>query len=139
MQDIVARAAALFGVTTAALSIIDRHRQWFAARIGLGVCETNRAISFCGHAILTPERVLIVPDASRDRRFAGNPLVIGEFGLRFYAGAPLRTEAGDTLGALCVIGTRPQMPTPDQVEALTALSHEAAGIIAALARECPAT
>lgn len=138
LQAIVARAAALFGAPIAALSIIDRHRQWFAARLGMTTRETSRAVSFCAHAILEPDRVLVVPDATRDRRFSGNPLVIGAFGLRFYAGAPLRAAMGDTLGALCVVDTRPRRAPSDRIEALAALGREAMAVIAALDRDRPA-
>lgn len=102
---IVAFAAAEFDVPIALLSLIDQDRQWFKSRIGLGVCETPRDISFCGHAIHCHD-VLVVPDARVDERFVDNPLVLGAPFIRFYAGAPLIMPAGQAVGTLCLIDTR---------------------------------
>src|SRR3546814_20977695 len=74
-QAIVAEAARAMGTPTAAISLIDRDRQWFLASVGLDISETPRACSFCAHAMLHPNDLLCVPDASRDERFRGNPLV----------------------------------------------------------------
>ncbi len=104
---IVAFAASEFDVPIALISLIDRERQWFKASIGLPVCETGRDISFCGHAILAPG-IMVVPDALLDARFADNPLVTGEPGIRFYAGAPLVLPSGAVLGTLCLIDRRPR-------------------------------
>jgi GAF domain-containing protein len=100
-------AASEFDVPIALISLIDRERQWFKARVGLPVCETGRDISFCGHAILAPG-IMVVSDALLDPRFADNPLVTGEPGIRFYAGAPLTMPSGAALGTLCLIDRRPR-------------------------------
>lgn len=105
LQQLVDAAANLFDAPTAAISIIDQDRQWLIVRKGLDLPETPRAISFCGHAILDPGEVLTVLDPEQDPRFEGNPLVTGEGGIRFYAGAPLLAEEG-VLGSLCVIDNR---------------------------------
>ncbi|WP_194723367.1 GAF domain-containing protein [Noviherbaspirillum malthae] len=102
---IVEFAAAEFDVPIALISLIDENRQWFKARTGLGVCETPRDISFCGHAIHC-DKVLVVPDARVDERFVDNPLVLGEPYIRFYAGAPLIMPDGQAIGTLCLIDTR---------------------------------
>lgn len=102
---IVEFAAAEFDVPIALISLIDEKRQWFKARTGLGVCETPRDISFCGHAIHC-DNVLVVPDARVDERFVDNPLVLGEPFIRFYAGAPLIMPGGQAIGTLCLIDTR---------------------------------
>lgn len=102
---IVEFAAAEFDVPIALVSLIDENRQWFKARTGLGVCETPRDISFCGHAIHC-DKVLVVPDARVDERFVDNPLVLGEPYIRFYAGAPLIMPDGQAIGTLCLIDTR---------------------------------
>lgn len=124
-DDLVAIAAAIFAVPMATVSLIDSERQWFKARIGIAEPETPRECSFCAHAILEPDVVLVVDDATQDARFVDNPLVTGEPGIRFYAGAPLVTSDGFALGTLCVIDHQPRQIDPSQVEALRALSRQA--------------
>jgi PAS domain S-box-containing protein len=100
-------ASRLFEVPICLVSLVDRDRQWFKSCFGLGVSQTPRDQSFCAHAVASSS-LLIVPDATKDARFADNPLVMGEPKVRFYAGAPLRTRAGFDLGTLCLIDTRPR-------------------------------
>ncbi|HEX7646467.1 MAG TPA: GAF domain-containing protein [Noviherbaspirillum sp.] len=102
---IVEFAMAEFDVPIALLTLVDRDRQWFKSRFGLTVCETARDISFCGHAIVQPD-ILVVEDARADQRFVDNPLVTGDPFIRFYAGAPLKMPDGHVLGTLCVIDRR---------------------------------
>lgn len=105
---IVAFAAQEFDVPIALVSLVDRNRQWFKARVGLPVCETPRDVSLCGHAILEHE-TLLIPDTLADPRFADNPLVQNDPFIRFYAGAQLVLPSGPTVGTLCLIDTRPRM------------------------------
>ncbi len=106
--DRITRAAAqFFDVPISVISMIDADRQWFKSRHGLGISETPRAVSFCGHTILQPG-VLHVTDASQDVRFADNPMVVGDPKIRFYAGVPLRTSGGEAVGTLCLIDTKPR-------------------------------
>lgn len=102
--DRLARAAAdICGTSMALVSLVDEHRQWFKANVGIPeMAETDRKIAFCSVAIEQFEP-LEVPDASSDSRFAENPLVTGDLGLRFYAGAPLVTPGGHRIGTLCVL------------------------------------
>jgi phosphoserine phosphatase RsbU/P len=97
----------LFHVPIAYIALIDADRQWFKAKIGLTVLETERAISFCGHAILQ-DRTMVVRDATLDPRFADNPLVMGEPHVRFYAGHPLSGPNGKKVGTLCVVDHEPR-------------------------------
>jgi GAF domain-containing protein len=94
-------AAQITGCPLAAVSLVDANRQWFKGRYGLKISETPRDHAFCAHAILSQEP-LIVPDATRDPRFADSPLVTKDPGIQFYAGIPLVNQEGFALGALCV-------------------------------------
>jgi signal transduction histidine kinase len=123
-DDLTRLAANLCGTPIAAVSLVDADRQWFKASVGLEVSETPREISFCAHAMLDVDRVMEVPDATHDLRFADNPLVTGDFHLRLYAGAPLVSPTGQSLGALCVIDRVPRTLTPEQRDGLSILARE---------------
>lgn len=100
-------AAQEFDCPIALISLVDAQRQWFKSNVGLPVCETARDISFCGHAIVQ-QQIMVVEDAAADPRFADNPLVVGEPHIRFYVGAPLTLPSGHRIGTLCLIDTRPR-------------------------------
>jgi hypothetical protein len=106
-EAIVRLGQALFGVPTCLVTLVDRDRQWFKARIGLDDAQTPRSVSFCGHAILQDD-VFVVPDATRDERFHDNPLVTGAPYIRFYAGAPIRLPNGYTIGTVCILDPAPR-------------------------------
>jgi diguanylate cyclase (GGDEF)-like protein/PAS domain S-box-containing protein len=106
-----------FDVPIALLSIVDRDRQWFKASVGLDLQQTPREESFCAHAILQ-QQILLVPDTLRDRRFSGNPSVTCENGIRFYAGAPVVSSSGLPIGSLCVADTRPRTMSAAQLDKL---------------------
>lgn len=126
---IVTLAAAVAGTPIAAISLVDDRRQWFKACIGLGnIRETARSVSFCGHAIVTRE-LLVVPDALQDARFADNPLVIGPPFIRYYAGLPLIDTQGHALGTLCVIDSSPRRLSQMQLDWLQQLAVLARGLI----------
>lgn len=100
-------AKRLFGVPVALISLVDEDRQWFKSRQGLEATETPRDVSFCGHAILDFDP-LIIPDAHEDDRFLDNPLVTGEPKIRFYAGCPVALPDGSRVGTLCLVDQEPR-------------------------------
>lgn len=104
---IAAFAASEFDMPIVLLSLIDDQRQWFKAHFGLATCETDRGVSFCGHAILQDD-ILVVPDVALDERFFDNPLVTHAPHIQFYAGAPLKLPSGETVGTLCLIDRVPR-------------------------------
>ncbi|HEY9858910.1 MAG TPA: PAS domain-containing protein [Candidatus Obscuribacterales bacterium] len=112
-------AARLFNVPIALVSLVDESRTWFKSCYGFDQSEVPRNISICGLTLLYNE-VVVVPDAQQDDRFACNPLVQGETGLRFYAGAPLLTPEGLKLGALCLLDTKPRQALSDEQKAILA-------------------
>lgn len=124
--DALAEAAALVcGVPISLISLVDTHRQWFKANVGLpGVTETPRELAFCAYAIHGDE-VLEVPDATLDPRFVDNALVTHDPHIRFYAGAPLRLSDGTHAGTLCVISREPQQLSSTQRQILVNLAAAA--------------
>ena len=104
---IVAFAAEEFDMPLASISLVDLDRLWFKAQIGLGIEETSRKDSFCGHAILVDEPT-VVPDALADPRFVDNPNVIEGPNIRFYAGVPLKLPDGQNVGTICVFDHQPR-------------------------------
>ncbi|MFM0032689.1 EAL domain-containing protein [Paraburkholderia madseniana] len=125
-------ATRLFKAPIALISLIDEKRQWFKARVGVEVAQTERKDAFGAYTILRRD-VLVVPDASLDPRFKQNGWVIGEPNIRFYAGSPLRTRSGVSLGSLCVIDTKPRYDFDEsQQDLLTQLAEMAMDRIEAL-------
>jgi GAF domain-containing protein len=106
-DDIVNAAALALDAKIALVSLVDVNRQWFKARCGLDTDQTGRDIAFCSHAIEQSEPFIIL-NATRDPRFADNPLVTGPPYVRFYAGVPLITPGGHAVGTLCVIDDEPR-------------------------------
>ncbi len=121
-------AANMLGTKLAFVSLIDSDIQYFKAREGTDISQTARDIAFCDHAIRTPDTLMIVADAREDARFADNPLVTGEMGVRFYAGQPLVTKSGYAIGSICVLDDKPR---PDMAQReRAALADLAASVMA---------
>lgn len=115
-------AKQLFSTSIAVVSLVDADRQWFKSRQGLDAEETARDISFCGHAILDDE-IMVVNNAETDQRFCDNPLVCGDPGIRFYAGYPLKAPDGSRVGTLCIIDDKPKEISEEQLQLLRELGR----------------
>jgi PAS domain S-box-containing protein len=107
---------------------VDESRQWFKSRHAWDARETPRALSFCAHAMLHSD-VFVVPDATKDPRFADNPVVTGDPDIRFYAGAPLVTPGGAALGTFCVLDYEPRDIDVDHAEALRLLGRHVMALL----------
>ncbi|MGE5720160.1 MAG: GAF domain-containing protein, partial [Nocardioidaceae bacterium] len=116
-DNLAALAAQVFDVPMAVVSIVDTDRIWFKARHGLDVHEIGRDPGLCASAIMTGD-TWVVTDAAVDPRTLTNPLVAGEFGLRFYVGHPLTTSEGYNLGTICVLDREPREVTEEQTQIL---------------------
>lgn len=123
-DDITRLASEICNTPISLISFVDEERQWFKSRHGLEAAETPKEYAFCAHAILKPNEVLIVHDATKDDRFVNNPLTTGHPKVVFYTGVPLVNEEGHALGTLCVIDNRPKELTANQIEALKSLANQ---------------
>lgn len=121
-DDFVKVASQIAGTPIALVSLVDEHRQWFKARVGIEIDETDRDVAFCAHAILQ-EGLFEVRDAQQDERFFDNPFVTGDPHIRFYASAPIKDDDGHSLGSLCVIDREPRSLDEGQREALSSLAR----------------
>lgn len=121
---ITALAAKMFNMPIALVSLVDEDRIWFKSHYGLDTDQINRDPGLCASAILGKD-IYLIENAVEDPRCLANPLVAGEFGLRFYAAAPLRTSDGYNLGTFCIIDKAKRHINKDQLEML----HDLAGIV----------
>jgi diguanylate cyclase (GGDEF)-like protein len=117
-EELAAEVAEACGTPIATITFVDATRQWFKASVGIPFEQTARDIAFCSHTILDADHPLIIEDASRDPRFADNPLVLGDPHLLAYAGAPMVAPDGTVIGTVCAMDYRPRAYTPQQVAVL---------------------
>lgn len=123
-DDLVRMLSMTLEMPISLVSLVDKDRQWFKARVGLDAASTGRDVSFCSVAIERPGEAMVVEDTLLDPRFMDNGLVTGDPKIRFYAGAPIVDDAGHALGTVCVIDQKPRSLTPEQSDFLRlAASH----------------
>ena len=129
-DDLLEVAAQIYGCPMAAITFIDRDRQFFKAQKGFAgdVSDAPREMAFCSHTIMQNE-ALLVKDARRDERFCNNPNVTGGLFIRFYAGAPILSKNGYKLGAVCVIDSKPRELSIGETNLLTILSHQVSKLL----------
>lgn len=130
-DGLVELASMFLGVPISVVSLIDNDRQWFKARFGIDATETARSQAFCAHAILDCSELLVVEDATLDPRFLDNPLVTGEVGIRFYAGATIKSpDDGLPLGTLCIIDQKPRQISERELGVLKKLAKQVEHLLA---------
>ena len=123
LNELTQRAATLFDVPVALVTLVDRETQWIKASCGLPeLRQTSREVSFCAH-LLCRQGPMIVPDTLLDDRFAENPVVSGALKIRFYAGVPLTMTDGTCVGSLCLVDSRPRQLDDGELKVLTALGE----------------
>lgn len=121
-DELTSLAALICDAPIALITLVDEDRQWFKSKVGVDLNETSRNVSFCAHAIMQSD-MTIVPDATKDKRFKSNPLVVSAPKIRFYAGVPLVTPDGHALGTLCIVDRKPRKLTEQQKTALNVLAR----------------
>ena len=127
-QELIKMASETCDTPIALLTLIDEDTQWIKVRKGTDVEQMPREISFCTHTIQQHDH-LIVPDARQDDRFSNNPIVLNEPKVRFYAGVPLVTHGGQTIGSLCVVDMKPHDLDKQQLLMLKMLSRQAINLM----------
>jgi signal transduction histidine kinase len=124
LDELTILASAICQTPIALISMVDDRRQWLKSRKGLEVTEISKEYSFCAYAIASDHDIMIVDDATKDERFAENPLVTGETKIVFYAGVPLVNEDGFALGSLSVIDHEQKQLTEAQTNALKIIAKQ---------------
>ena len=124
-DDLASLASYICETPVSLITFLEEKRQWFKSHIGTDLCETDRDISFCGHAINHPQELMIVEDATKDERFADNPLTsLKDTPVIFYAGMPLTDKMGNALGTLCIIDHQPKTLTETQKSKLKTVANQ---------------
>jgi len=115
-------ATKIFDVPISTITLIDSNREWFKSVCGLNTQEGDRLVSFCGHAMLVDE-ILIIRDTKEDKRFSDNPMVVGKPFIRFYAGVPLFAVDGQRIGTLCLKDIKPRDFSTEEIKTLKSLAR----------------
>lgn len=110
------------------VALIDEKRQWMKSKLGLEVTEVPRDLTFCGHAIMSDEP-MVIEDATKDDRFFDNPFVVNDPFIRAYLGCPLISSKGFRLGTLCAADNKPRKFTEEQIQAMQLMSHQVVALI----------
>ncbi|RPD44749.1 GAF domain-containing sensor histidine kinase [Paracnuella aquatica] len=127
-DELVELASQICNCPVSLITFIDKDRQWYKAKKGVDGTESPRDIAFCSHAILQDD-VFTINDTISDDRFAQNPFVTGGLKVRFYAGAPIVSAAGNKLGTICLIDSHPRQLTTDQKKLLSLLAKQASRLL----------
>ncbi len=128
LESLVAEAADVMGTELAAITVVLHDRQEMVAAYGMKRITVAREETFCTHVVAAGQ-LLVISDAHRDPFFANHPAVVAEHGIRTYCGYPIRTGDGEVLGALCVMGAKPQTFDRRQLEAFTAVAQSARRVL----------
>ncbi|MDR6301040.1 sensor histidine kinase [Mesonia maritima] len=118
-------ASVICNVPVALVSLIDKEKQWFKSKIGTDLCDTDRNLSICAHAINAPTEIMEIPNTQKDIRFKNNSLLKNPKGpIIFYCGVPLKDKNGNAVGTLCVIDHKENKLSHEQKVSLQALAHQ---------------
>lgn len=129
LNELINLVALICNVPVALISLIDENMQWFKASVGTGEINCNeRQLSFCKETILQDE-ILIVPDATKDNRFASLPIVTGPPNIKFYAGVPLITYDGHAVGTMCILHVQQVQLTDLQIKSIKVLAKQVLNLI----------
>lgn len=123
-DDITRIASQICEMPISTITLVDDTRQWFKSDQGMGFKETPRELAFCAHAIVEPDKVMVVNDSLNDIRFHDHPDVVGGIKIGFYAGVPLVNADGYALGTLCVVDHKANHLSEVKLEALKALANQ---------------
>lgn len=123
-DNIAQLASFICDVPVSLITLLTEDKQWFKAKVGTELTDTDRSISFCSHAILQPDKMMEISDTELDIRFNGNPIIVVDAPIRFYAGMPIKSPNGEALGTLCVLDNKPHSLSDKQKDALKALAKQ---------------
>lgn len=121
-DDIAELASAITNTPMSIVSFIDSKRQWYKAKIGMDNTEVPMEETFCQHAMKTPGKIMIIPNATLDDRTKDSPYTTGEAHIRAYVSVPIMAHGGETIGTLCVMDVEPRHFSAEQLRVLNILS-----------------